>query len=358
MASIYKRKNKDGTTCWRAVIRIKGHPTVCDHFDRKQQAEDWAQDTERKIKLGQYQFDQHNKIHTFSELVERFINNGALEHHRSSDDTLRHLEYWKARFASYSLSRITPELVGNERQVLLTTPSSSGKKRTPATVNRYVASLSSLFSYAVRDLRWINESPCRNLMKLKETPGRDRVLSEEEIARLLIASKESKSPYLYCIVLIAITTGARQGEILNLEWKDIDFKNKIAFLKETKNGKPRSIPLVEPVIDELQNLYHTRNPHKSLVFASRTAFGKVDIKKAWRSALKRAEIHDCRAHDMRHTFATLAAGQGASNLELATAMGHRTLEMLQRYTHLDAQATKKYSTHISDHIMRNDKESI
>ncbi len=351
MASIYKRKNKDGTSCWRAVIRIKGHPSVCNHFDRKQEAEDWSQDVERKIKQGQFKFDQHNQVHTFAELAERFINDGALEHHRSSQDTLRHIDYWKSRFSHFGLIHITPELVGKERLILLDTPTPKGKKRTSATVNRYISALSSLFSYAVKELRWISENPCLNLKKLKENPGRDRVLSAEEIDKLLATCRESKSPYLYCIVLLSLTTGARQGEILNLEWCDIDFKNSLASLKETKNGRPRSIALAPEVVTELQKLYQDRNPHKPLVFASRTAFGKIDIKKAWQEALKRAGITNCRAHDMRHTFATLAASFGASNLELSTAMGHRTLEMLQRYTHLDAQVSKKFSKQISKQIL-------
>jgi integrase len=156
------------------------------------------------------------------------------------------------------------------------------------------------------------------------------------------------------LVLISISTGARQGEILNLEWKHIDFDNKIAYLKETKNGRPRSIPFSDLVIQELQKLYESRNPQKPLVFASKTAFGRVDVKKAWQQALKRAGISGCRAHDMRHTFATLAASQGASILELATAMGHRTLSMLQKYTHLDAKITQKFSNQISENFLQDD----
>lgn len=240
--------------------------------------------------------------------------------------------------------------LGKERQVLLETPTPRGKKRTSSTVNRYLASLSSSFTYAVKQLRWINESPCLHLMKLKENPGRDRILSEEEVARLLKACRQSRSPYLYCIVLIALTTGARQGEILNLEWQHIDFENKLAYLKETKNGRPRSIALESPIIEELKILYQKREQSKVLVFASRTAFGKLDPKKAWNAALKQAGIAGCRFHDMRHTFATYAASQGASNLELKTAMGHRTTEMLNRYTHLDVTTTRKFSKTISDRI--------
>lgn len=352
MASLYKRKNKNGTTVWRAVIRIKGYPSVCNHFERKQEAEDWAINIERQIKLGQFKFDQHNKIHTFGELVERYIQDGALEHHRSGNDTRRHLAYWKERFNDYGLIHITPELLGKERQVLADIPTLKGTKRTPSTINRYMASLSSLLTYAAQRLSWINENPALRLIKLKENPGRDRVLTEDEITRLLDSSRQSKSPYLYCIILLSLTTGARQGEILNLEWRHIDFENKIAYIKESKNGRPRSIALCDPVIIELKQLYQMRDPLKPLVFASKTAFGRIDIKKAWQQALKRANITDCRAHDMRHTFCTYAAAKGASNLQLQTATGHRTLNMLLHYTHMDVAVTKQFSNQISDQILK------
>lgn len=215
-----------------------------------------------------------------------------------------------------------------------------------------MSSLSSVLGYAAERLNWISENPALRLIKLKENSGRDRVLTGEEIHRLLSSAKESKSPYLYCIILLSLTTGARQGEILNLEWRHIDFTNKIASIKETKNGRPRSIPLCEPVIEELQRLYQQRNPKKPLVFASKTAFGRIDIKKAWQQALKRAGITDCRAHDMRHTFCTYAAERGASNLQLATATGHRTLNMLLHYTHLDVEVTKQFSNQIAAQILK------
>jgi integrase len=274
-----------------------------------------------------------------------------MEHIRSAEDMTHHLDYWKSRLGSYDLVFLTPELLGKEREFLVNTPTAKNKKRSSATVNRYFASLSTLLSHAVR-LRWIEENPCFRLTKLKENPGRDRVLSDEEIARLLAECRQSKSPYLYCFVLMSLTTGARQGEILDLEWRHVDLENRLAHLKETKNGYPRSISLADAVVAELSLLYQKRNSAKPLVFASKTAFGKIDLKKAWQEALKRANIANCRVHDMRHTFCTLAARQGASNLELATATGHRTLSMLQRYTHLDAQLTKKFSKHISEQILQ------
>lgn len=351
MASIFKRKNKDGTSCWRAVVRLKGYPTVCNHFERKQEADDWAADVERQIKLGKFKYDQHNQQHTFAQLLERYKNDGTLEHIRSSDDVTFHLNYWNSRLGDYELVYLTTEFIGKERQHLANTPTNKNRKRSPATVNRYLSSLSALLSHAV-SLNWIDENPCFRLTKLKENPGRDRVLSEEEISRLLTACRASRSPYLYCFVLMSLTTGARQGEILNLNWRDVDLENQLAHLKETKNGRPRSISLADPVINELKTLYQNRNPAKTLVFASKTAFGHIDLKKAWKEALKRAQIDNFRVHDMRHTFCTLASRQGASNVELATAMGHRSLNMLLRYTHLDAEASKKFSKSISEQILQ------
>jgi hypothetical protein len=92
MASIYKRKDKEGkVTGWRAVVRIKGYPTVCNHFNRKQEAEDWATNVEREIKLGKFKFDQHKQQYTFSQLLDRYISDGALEHIRSAKDVKHHL---------------------------------------------------------------------------------------------------------------------------------------------------------------------------------------------------------------------------------------------------------------------------
>lgn len=351
MASIFKRKSKDGKSfTWRAVVRIKGYPTASKSFERKQEAEDWGQETERRIKQSQFNYSQHKNQYTYAQLISRIYGDGALDHHRSLEKTRSQYEYWKNRLGDYALVRITPELISKERQLLLDTPTSKGKKRTPGTINRYMAVLSSTFNYAVKRLRWVIDNPCLTLLRLKDTAVRDRVIHKNEIAKIIEACKKSKSPYLYCIVLIALTTGARQGEILNLEWQDISWENKQAYFRETKNGRPRSIALVDPVIDELKKNYSNRQPDKSLIFASRTAFGKIDIKKGWREALKRAGVSGLTFHGLRHSFSTMAADQGASNLELASAMGHRTLQMLMRYTHLEGNLTRKYSEGITKTI--------
>lgn len=351
MASIFKRKSTDGKSfTWRAVVRIKGYPTASKSFERKQEAEDWGQETERRIKQSQFNYSQHKHQYTYAQLICRVYEDGVLDHHRSFKKTRSQYEYWKNRFGDYALVHISPELIGKERQLLIQTPTTNGTKRTPGTINRYMAVLSSTFNYAVKQLRWLCENPCINLLRLKDNAVRDRVIQKDEIAKIIDACQKSKSPYLYCIVLIALTTGARQGDILNLEWQDISWERKQAYFRQTKNGRPRSVALVDPVIDELKKIYTNRQANKSLVFASRTAFGKIDIKKGWQEALRRAQISGLTFHGLRHSFSTMAADQGASNLELANAMGHRTLQMLMIYTHLEGNLARKYSEGITKTI--------
>lgn len=305
MASIYKRKEGG----WRAVIRMQGYPTVCKTFERKQEADDWAKENERRIKLGQFSFIAHNTRHTYADLLDRMEVDGVHAHQRSFKNCRSQFDYWKQRLGSYALIHITPELIAQERKTLIDSLLPDGSKRSPSTINRYAAVLSSTLGYAVKKLRWITENPCRTLSRLKESSGRDRILNDDEITRLLEACKQSKSPLLYPIVLFALTTGARRGEILKLEWRHIDLEKGIAFLTETKNGRPRSVALSDPVIAELRVLHNVRHPSKPLVFASKTAFGQIDIKKGWMQAVQRAGLTDYHFHDLRHQFATLAASQ-------------------------------------------------
>ena len=148
MASIYKRKNQKGkTVSWRAVIRLKGHPPVCNSCERKQEAEDWAKAAEKEIKEGRFNFSLNNKLYTFDEIVERFINDGVIENHKSAKDTKRHLDFWKEKFGRYALVHITTEMIGKERQILRKTYIKKGSKvskRSPATINRYISSLSAI----------------------------------------------------------------------------------------------------------------------------------------------------------------------------------------------------------------------
>jgi len=355
MASIYQRTNKDGSKVWRAVIRIKGHPAVCQHDERKQVVEDWARRTELEIKEGRYKQNK-GKENTLKDLIDIYIQDGVIGHHKAASDTIRQLNHFRETIGDYALIYITPELLLSERKKLSETRSNRKNLLNPATVNRYFATLGGAFRYACKNLRWIEENPCTNLLKLKSKPKERRTLVENEEIRLLQACKESQSPYLYCIVLIALTTGARKSEILNLTWDSIDFNNKIAHIKDSKNGRPRRVGLVKSVIEELKRLFTLRDHSKSLIFASKTAFGKIDIKKSWISALSRANIKNFVFHGLRHHFCSVGGEFGASGTQLRAQLGHSSSKMTDLYSHAEANSTRFIGEAIENRLMREENE--
>lgn len=352
MATIQKRKNKNGTTSYRVMIRPNdGLPATYKTLPTYQEAKDWAIQEEARRRQGIYFPEKQRQKHTLTELIERYIGEMIPEKPASGDDIIRHLNWWKNKIGQHALNHITPDLIAKHRRELLDELSPNGKKRTPATVNRYLASLSLVLSYAVKECGWIAVNPMLRVSKLKEPRGRDRILSKEECERLLTSCAQSKSPFLLPVVILAISTGMRRGEILRLTWDNVDLERGLISLKETKSGHPRSIPLVGPSFTHFQKLFRQRNLYNPFVFPSKKRFGEISIRKAWDEALTRAGIKNLRFHDLRHTFATYAAKAGASNLELATAMGHRTLQMLQRYTHLDVNHTKRLSEFVSSNLL-------
>jgi integrase len=350
MASIYQRTNKDGSKVWRAVIRIKNYPTISDHFDRKRAAEDWAKETETKIKNGKYDFTK-NREKTVAELIDLYIQDAVIGHHKAADDTIFQLNYFKEEIGKYALTYITPEVLIAQRKVL-SAPNERGKTLNPATVNRYFSTLSGAFRYACKNMRWIDENPCLNLLKLKTNPKTRRILHQDEEIRLLTACRETKSPYLYCIVLMALTTGARKSEILNLTWDAIHFDTRVAHIKDSKNGYSRYIGLVGSVINELKAIYDKRDPRKNLIFSSKTAFGKIDIKKSWNKALHLAEIENFVFHGLRHHYCSMGAKLGASGQQLRSQMGHTTSSMTDHYSHIEANGTRFIGEDIEQRVLK------
>lgn len=135
MASVYQRTNKDGSKVWRVVVRVKGHPTVCEHHERKQVAYDRA---ELQIKQGKF-ISNKAKEKTLNELINLYIDDAVIGHHKAAKDTVQQLNYFRERLGKYALIFITPELLIEECKKLLALPTHRATTRKPATVNRYFA---------------------------------------------------------------------------------------------------------------------------------------------------------------------------------------------------------------------------
>ncbi len=185
---------------------------------------------------------------------------------------------------------------------------------------------------------WLDHSPVRNVSKLKEPRGRVRFLSDDERERLLAACRQSACSTLYPLAVLALATGARQGELLGLRWPHIDWQRSVAVLHDTKNGERRAIPLHGPARDLLRERGSVRRLGTDLVFA-RPNGSATFPRKAWENALRAAQIEDFRFHDLRHSAASYVAMNGATLAEIAEVLGHKTLAMVKRYSHMTEQHT-------------------
>lgn len=212
--------------------------------------------------------------------------------------------------------------------------------RSPSTVTRYRTTLSAVLTWAkhkrLTPKGWRN--PCHDVKGTPTVPGRVRYLSNDERTRLLAATKISAWPKLYLLVLMAITTGARRGELLGLRYRDLDLPMEkdatgTATLPTTKNGDSRVLVLTPAVVAEIKR--HGVGVADALLFPGKFRRDQpYAITEAWSRALVNARIENFKFHDLRHTHASYLAQSGASLLEIADSLGHRTMAMVKRYSHL------------------------
>ena len=346
MATIEKRITSDGKTTYRVKVRLRGFAPETATFDRLTDAKTWAATTETDMKAGRH-FGQ-SKRHTFKDLVAEYKPHAERTLARYSEREAQ-LDFWIGIFGDDLLNSITPQRIAKERDKLLAgqtqnwaTPATGDPdidakrpkaKRSGSTVNRYLAALSACFAYGRKELQWIEKNPVESISKPSENTGRVRFLSDDERVRLLEACRHHAD--LYLAVVLALTTGARQAEIMTLRLGQIDFNRRVITLTKTKNGETRSIPLVGEAFTLLQKRSKVRDMKEDRVFPPVKEKGDTrSLRTAWEVALKKAEITDFHWHDLRHTAASYLAMSGVSLVEIAKVLGHRTLQMVARYSHL------------------------
>ena len=205
------------------------------------------------------------------------------------------------------------------------------KKLSTSTVRLEMSLLSNFFDISRIEWGYCEDNPVKNVRKPKSPPGRDRRLTAREERLILRYCHSHSNSDLYSIVVLALETAMRQGEILKLQWEHINLKNRIAHLPQTKNGEKRDVPLSIKARDALIRLgVKSKGP----VF-SYTSSG---IKSTWRFMLQSLEIEDLHFHDLRHEACSRLTELGTLDiLEIAAITGHKSLAMLKRYTHLKAQ---------------------
>ena len=339
MASIEERISR-GQKVYRVKVRRKGAPPMSATFSSKTSAKEWGNKQEIEIKENTYFPAMQAQRHTLNEVIDLYIK--KLDHMiNPQNSTVGQLKVWNKILGNCSLAQITPAKIRSALNEIESIPTPSGKTKSAGTLNRYLSVLSSALTFATKELGWIKSNPAFNISKMPEPQGRVRFLNDDERERLLKTVQQAVNPFLYPVVMIAIATGARRGEILNLRWTDIDLNKGWAIFQKTKNGDRRGIPLLGKVLDVMRDLYEHRLSDE-YVFPNMANSGPFDIRRSWEKALKQADIKNFRFHDLRHTCASYLRMDDAADGAIMEILGHKDPRMVKRYAHI----SDRYKTEI------------
>lgn len=321
--SVYQ--SKSGRWYYKFVIRGQQYHKSVPEATNKRDAEKAEYIVKAQLLQGKHDLVEEKGSMLFFKLIYEFEeyaknNRGAWDKEKYVLNLLK--DFW----GNVKLSDISPFSIEKYR----IKRKNDGKK--PATINREVGNLRRMFNIAVQN-GWAIENPAlsKSVKPLKVDNTIVRFLTKEEEYNLLNTCEQTFS-YLKPIIICALHTGMRRGEILGLTWDCVDFKEKYITLLKTKNNKVRKIPLSNLLFSELKKLNY--NKTSKYVFTNPITNGKyVDIKKAFHSVCSAANILNLRFHDLRHTAATRMVTAGVDLGIVREILGHSDLKTTQRYAH-------------------------
>jgi len=316
MAAIRKR----GDLQWEARIRKRGYPTTSKTFETKADAEKWARQIESEMDRGIFISRTEAESTTLYEALERYKQEYLSQLAHPLPVLHRVIPLQKRPIASRFLASIR----GKDIAEFIREREAEGAAAN--TIRLDLSTLSKVFEIASRD--WGMESlsnPVKKVNKPKLPGGRTRRLEADEEARLLTAC----SPPFSCIVRFALETAMRREEISTLTWENVSFARRCAFLPKTKNGDARTIPFSPAALAILHELQTETSEGKIFQLSTQS------ITQAMIKACKKAEIEGLHFHDLRHeAISRFFENTDLDMMEIKAITGHRTLQMLARYTHL------------------------
>jgi integrase len=289
-------------------------------FVTRRDAERWARRTEAELDKGVLPDASQASRITVAEALNRYPWPNSREQGRAKRLT--------QALGAYTLATLTPGVLSSYRDSRLQVVGAN-------TVRLDLALLSVMFGACEKewDIHLPHGNPVRKVRSPKVPPGRDRRLQPGEEARLLQALE--RAPVIRAIVLLALETGMRRGELVSLRWSNVDLEQRVALLPTTKNGTARRVPLSTRATELLLDLsrHAQRDAEADRVFP----VAADSVTQAFERACKRAGIEDLRFHDLRREATSRLFAKGLSIMEVATITGHKSLSMLKRYTHLRAE---------------------
>lgn len=325
MATYRKRNDK-----WQARVQRSGQSPIAKSFNTKADAIKWARNVESQLDLGT--FAPKQTMPRLMPMVERYIEEVTPTKKGDSQERYRANQFKKTKLAEMQLDKITGEVVAQYRDTRL-------KEVSANTVRLELAFLSVVFEQCRKEWGLAVSNPVRQIRMPKPGKPRQRRLEAGEEEALLAACKGSRAYYLHSFVLLAIETGMRSGEMLAMRWEHVNLNNRTIFLPDTKNGSPRTVPISTRALNAINALPRSINGR---MFCS----GYHSIHNAFKLALTKAQetrqdnvtfLRGLRFHDLRHEAVTRLFEKGLNPIEVSMVSGHKTLSMLQRYTHLRSE---------------------
>lgn len=345
MATIVKTPS--GT--WKAVIRKAGWPTTIKTFRLKKDADDWSRRTEDEMVRGLFIQRGPSERMTFEAAMKRYLADVTPTKRPLTQNAERNRSCsLVAFFGKYSLAAITTELIAEYRDARLVgedrLKDGIPQPRAANTVRLELALIGHLFTVAVKE--WglgLPYNPVLNLRRPSPGPGRNRRFNADEEARLLAAVDAHSNPMLGLIVRIAIETGMRSSEISTLRCSQVDLERRIVRLIDTKNTQPRTVPLSKEATDSFRLALSNpvRPDGTDLIFFGEPGRDGLrrpyNFNKIWGDIKKSVGLTDFKFHDLRHEAVSRLVESGLSDQEVASISGHKSMQMLRRYTHLRAE---------------------
>lgn len=331
------------------MIRKSGWPTTIKTFRLKKDAEDWARRTEDEMVRGVFIQRAASERMTFEVAMKRYLAEVTPTKRPTTQNNERKrvaplLEF----FGKYSLAAITPDLIAEYRDKRLAgedrLKDGVPQPRAANTVRLELALLGHLFTIAVKE--WglgLTFNPVLNIRRPSPGPGRNRRLTPDEEKRLLVAVDQHSNPMLGWIVRIAIETGMRSSEIITLRRSQADIDRRIVRLIETKNTLPRTVPLSLAATEQFRLALNNpvRPADTDLIFFGEPGKDRMrrpyNFNKVWLDIKRKAGVTDFKFHDLRHEAVSRFVESGLSDQEVASISGHKSMQMLKRYTHLRAE---------------------
>lgn len=321
MATIRKRNGQ-----WQVQVRRRGFDPVSKTFTARQDATGWARQIEAEMDRNVYVTRKAAESVTVKALTDRYLQEVAPQ--KRSHRAMRYdLLALGRHFRHRTLATLTPADVAGFRDARMADGCAG------ATVRKQLNVLARVIDTAGRE--WgihAPTNPARMVSRPTPAAGRSRRVTAAEELVLLDACRASRAPNLDAIVILAVETAMRLGELLALEWSNVHLDRRTAYLRNTKNGEPRTVPLSRRAVDVLTTL---RGDDRGRVFPNWK--DTLSFEHAWHRAVVKSGLLDLHFHDLRHEAATRLFEQGLNPMQVAAITGHKTLQMLKRYTHLRAE---------------------